>query len=159
MLTELEKKAIVKSWRLVVPIGETASELFYRRLFELRPDYRTMFPEDMSGQRRKLITMLSFIVKAMDWMESDWEAEVDPEDDLCLVVLAMGRRHTSLYKVPDESYDTVGAALLWTLDQGLGQAFTPEVRDAWAHLYRVVSTTMKLGGMAAKVDVDLGRVA
>ena len=66
MLTELEKKAIVKSWRLVVPIGETASELFYRRLFELRPDYRTMFPEDMSGQRRKLITMLSFIVKAMD---------------------------------------------------------------------------------------------
>ena len=159
MLTQEEKQAVVNSWRLVVPIKETAADLFYRRLFELRPDYLEFFPEDMASQKRKLVTMLAFIVKAMDWMESEWEADVDPEDDLALVVLAKGRRHASLYKIPDDSYGPVGEALLWTLDQGLGGAFTDEVRGAWTHLYKVLATTMKLGGKAAKVEMGLGRVA
>jgi hemoglobin-like flavoprotein len=159
MLTAEDRAVVVHSWRLVVPIAETAADLFYRRLFELKPEYRALFPDDMAKQKRKLVTMLAFIVKAMDWMEDDWQEEVAEEDDLCLVVLAMGRRHTSLYKIPDASYDTVGAALLWTLDQGLGEAFTDEVRAAWTKLYGVVATTMKVGGRASQVDIDLGRVA
>lgn len=159
MLTDADKKDIVRSWRLVVPIAETASDLFYRRLFELKPEYKALFPDDMASQKGKLVKMLSFIIKSLDWVQDDWEEEVDPEDDLCLVVLAMGRRHASLYKIPDESYAPVGESLIWALDQGLGDAFTPDLRDSWTRLYNLLATTMKMGGRAAKVEMDLGRVA
>lgn len=159
MLTDEDKKLILSSWRLVVPIAETAADLFYRRLFEIRPAYRSLFPEDLSKQKRKLVTMLAFIVKSMDWMSSQWQEDVAPEDDLCLIVLAMGRRHSSLYHIPDDSYEPVGQALLWTLEQGLGQAFTDEVRAAWTRLYGVVSTTMRMGARASRVDINLGRIA
>jgi hemoglobin-like flavoprotein len=159
MLTDPEKKLILDSWRLVVPIAETAADLFYQRLFELGPEYRPLFKEDLVAQKRKLVTMLSFVVKSMDWLDDRWKDEVDPDEDLCLVVLAMGRRHTALYHVPDASYATVGEALLWTLEQGLGQAFTPEVRAAWTKLYGVVATTMKMGGRASRVEMRLGEVA
>lgn len=159
MLTDKEKGLVVDSFRLVVPIAETAADLFYKRLFEIAPQYRPLFSDDMASQKRKLVVMLSFIVKSMDWLQEDWAEEIDPEQDLALVVLAMGRRHTSLYKIPDESYGHVGEALLWTLDQGLGQAFTDEVREAWTRLYGVLATTMKLGGRAGKLDMGLGRVS
>lgn len=159
MLTDQDKKNIVGSWRLVVPIGETAADLFYRRLFEIRPQYRALFPEDLTKQKRKLITMLAFIVKSMDWMSMQWQDDVPPEDDLCLVVLAMGRRHAELYHIPDASYDPVGQALLWTLEQGLGQAFTPDVRASWTRLYEIVSTTMRMGARGSRVDINLGRIA
>ena len=71
MFSDGEKETIRKSWRLVVPIAETAADLFYRRLFELRPDYRGLFPAEMSGQKRKLIRMLAFIMKSLDWNDSD----------------------------------------------------------------------------------------
>lgn len=70
MLTEADKQAIKDSWRLVVPIAETATDLFYKRLFELQPSYRAYFKGDMQTQKRKLFTMLAFIVKALDWPES-----------------------------------------------------------------------------------------
>jgi hemoglobin-like flavoprotein len=159
MLTDLERKAVVDSWRLVVPIAETAADLFYRRLFELQPEYRKLFHEDLAAQKRKLVVMLGFIVKSMDWMSEDWKAEIDPEHDLCLIVLAMGRRHTQLYRIPDAAYGPVGEALLWTLDQGLGDAFTDPVRKAWTHLYGTVATTMKMGGKASRIKSEFGRVA
>lgn len=159
MLTDSEKKLVLDSWRLVVPIAETAADLFYDRLFAIAPEVRHLFPEDMSKQKRKLVTMLSFVVKALDWTSAEWKADVDADDDLCLVVLAMGRRHAALYHIPDASYAPVGEALLWTLDQGLGQAFTPEVRAAWTKLYGTVATTMKLGARAAKIDLRHGEVA
>ena len=159
MLTDQEKSHIVNSFRLVVPIAETAADLFYKRLFEIAPQYRSLFSDDMASQKRKLVVMLSFIVKSIDWKQEEWAAEIDPQDDLALVVLAMGRRHTSLYKIPDESYAHVGEALLWTLDQGLGSAFTDEVREAWTRLYGVLATTMKLGGRAGRLDMSLGKVS
>lgn len=148
MLSDDEKKQIRDSWRLVVPIKETAADLFYRRLFELKPEYRALFSGDMASQKRKLITMLAFIVKSLDWPESAWRDDVAETDDLFLVVLAMGRRHGALYRVPAESYRTVGEALIWTLDQGLGEAFRPETRKAWLHVYQLVSQTMLLGSAA-----------
>jgi hemoglobin-like flavoprotein len=145
MLTISQKEAIRRSWQLVVPIADTAADLFYKRLFELEPGYRNLFGTDLAPQKKKLVGMLAFIVKAIDWKEDQWIAPVDAEEDLFLVVLALGRRHSELYKIPDASYDTVGAALLWTLDYGLGEAFTAEVRDAWARVYTLLATTMKMG--------------
>jgi hemoglobin-like flavoprotein len=149
LFSDAEKQAIQRSWRLVVPIAETAADLFYKRLFETHPDYRRFFPSDMSAQKRKLVRMLAFIVKSMEWSDAQWREEVDPSEDLMLVVLAMGRRHTDLYKIPNESYAPVGEALIWTLDYALGDAFTPETRAAWERLYSVVAQTMRMGAMSA----------
>ncbi len=148
MLNATQKQAIKRSWELVVPIAETAADLFYKRLFELAPDYRRLFPEDMAPQKRKLLAMLSFIVKAIDWNDDRWRDAVDAEEDLFLIVLALGRRHIELYQVPDEAYDAVGGALLWTLDYGLGEAFTPETRDAWTRVYGLLAQLMKMGRCA-----------
>ncbi|MGC4088105.1 MAG: globin domain-containing protein [Polyangiaceae bacterium] len=94
MISDVQKKLIQDSWRLVVPVADTAADLFYRRLFETSPQYRAFFSGDMESQKKKLIRMLAFIVKAMDWMEAQWKEEIPPERDLMLVVVAMGRRHS-----------------------------------------------------------------
>jgi hemoglobin-like flavoprotein len=148
MITEADKAAIVRSWRLVIPVGDTVADLFYRRLFELRPDYRALFPEDMKSQKRKLLQMLAFIVKSLNYVESAWREDVPPDEDLMLVVLALGRRHRDIYHIPDESYAVVGDALIWTFDYGLGEAFTDDVRKAWLLVYTLVAKTMRMGTLA-----------
>lgn len=145
MLSDQDKKNLRDSWRLVTPIMETAADLFYKRLFELRPDYRALFPGDMVAQKRKLMVTLAFVVKSADWAAESWAEDVPQNDDLFLVVLALGRRHGMLYKVPDDAYPVVGEALIWTLDMGLGEAFTSEVRAAWAKLYGLLSSIMIMG--------------
>jgi len=82
MLNKQHKDNIIESWRLVVPIAETAADLFYKRLFELRPDYRRFFPSDMTAQKRKLLATLAFVVKAIDWPEDRWRDDVSAEEDL-----------------------------------------------------------------------------
>ena len=150
MLNDAEKKLILHSWRLVVPIKDTAADLFYRRLFELEPGYQALFKADLAAQKQKLIAMLAFIVKSLDWPDSAWRDTVAEEDDLFLVVLALGRRHSELYDVPDAAYAAVGEALLWTLDYGLGKEFTPPVRAAWTKVYGLVATAMKMGRLSVQ---------
>ena len=117
-----------------------------------------LFPEDMTKQKRKLMAMLAFITKSLDWTEAQWKEDVAPEEDLFLVVLALGRRHHSLYKIPDDAYGPVEVALLWALDQGLGQTFTPELRQAWTKLYRALATNMKMGAKTSRIKMDFGRI-
>lgn len=155
VLTEQDKAIIQRTWKLVVPIGETAAELFYKRLFTLQPRYRKLFKGDLEAQKRKLITMLAFIVKSLDWDPNEWKLDVDEASDLFLVIMALGRRHSELYSVPDESYQTVGEALLWTLDYGLGEAFGPEAREAWTKIYGVLAGAMKLGRFASDAGAPI----
>lgn len=145
MLTDEQKAIITDNWRLVVPIADTAADLFYRRLFELRPEYRKLFGEDLAGQKKKLLQMLSFVVRSLEWGGASWSDEVPPDDDLFLVLLALGRRHSNLYEVPDEAYEPVLESLLWALDYGLGKAFTDEAQDAWTQAMLLISNTMILG--------------
>lgn len=119
------------SFANVLPIAETAAKLFYKRLFELDPSLRSMFHGDMKQQGKKLMDMIALVVVNLRNIE-----RVLPG------VRALGKRHAG-YRVQDEHYDTVGAALLWTLGRGLGDAFTADVRDAWAAAYEVLATTMK----------------
>jgi hemoglobin-like flavoprotein len=153
LLKDAEKNAIARTWRLVLPIAETAADLFYQRLFTLDPTLVSLFPADMTAQKRKLMKSLHFIVQGLDWPESAWADVTEEKDDVVLVVLALGRRHRNLYRVEDRHYQTVGEALLWTLDQGLGEAFTPEVRDAWTKAYGLISTLMKLARDAGVTDI------
>lgn len=150
MLTDVDKRVIRESWRLVVPIADTAADLFYKRLFELKPAYQQYFKNDMASQKRKLLAMLGFIVKSLDWPESAWRENVDEEDDLFLVMLALGRRHTELYKIPDSTYAAVGEALLWTLDYGLGKKFDAAARAAWTKVYTLISSAMKMGKLSVQ---------
>ena len=151
LLTDADKQVIKDTWRLVEPIRDTAADLFYRRLFELKPEYRPLFKNNIEAQKRKLIGMLAFVVKSLNWPESMWTEEVDPENDLFMVVLALGRRHRELYHIPDDSYEVVRDVLLWTMDYGLGEAFTPAARSAWGRVYDLVATTMKLGRGATRM--------
>jgi hemoglobin-like flavoprotein len=107
VLNDRQKHVLRESWRLVVPIADTAADLFYKRLFEQRPEYQALFKSDLAAQKRKLLAMLSFIVKSIDWPESAWQESVREDDDLFLIVLALGRRHSDLYEVPDAAYDAV----------------------------------------------------
>ena len=130
-MTNEQIKLVQDSFRQVAPIAETAAQLFYARLFELDPDLELLFKGNLSEQGRKLMQMLGLAVNSLDRM-----------DQLLPVVRSLGTRHVS-YGVRDKDYDTVGQALLWTLRKGLGDAFTPEVKEAWATTYTVLSTTMQ----------------
>jgi hemoglobin-like flavoprotein len=121
------------SFTQVQPIAVDAARLFYSRLFEIDPSLRPMFRGDMDEQGRKLMQMIGVAVGSLRRLEQVLPAVED-----------LGRRHAG-YGVRDEHYATVAAALLWTLEQGLGEAFTPEVRDAWAAMYELVSSAMKRG--------------
>ena len=127
-----EQIALVKeSWAKVVPISETAAELFYAKLFELDPAVREMFKGDMKEQGRKLMAILNTAVNSLDNLEA-----------IVPAVQEMGKRHVG-YGVKESDYDTVGEALIWTLHKGLEDAFTPEVKAAWLETYTLVATTMK----------------
>jgi hemoglobin-like flavoprotein len=131
MVTPTQKTLVQDTFASIAPIADDAAALFYRRLFEIDPSLRSMFRGDMAEQRRKLMQMITAAVKGLDRL-----------DQLVPVVQDLGRRHAG-YGVMDAHYETVGAALLWTLEKGLGDAFTLEVRDAWATVYGVLATTMQ----------------
>ena len=129
-MTPHEKRMVTQSWAQVEPISEQAAELFYGRLFELDPDLKALFKGDMQAQGRKLMASLALVVTSLDDL-----------DGLVPVLQVMGRSHRG-YGVKASDYDTVGAALLWTLGQGLGEAFTEDVKASWTEAYGLVATTM-----------------
>jgi hemoglobin-like flavoprotein len=131
-MTPQQKMLIHNSWRQVVPIADIAAKMFYDRLFEIDPGLRPLFVRtDMATQRTKLVQALATVVGALDQVE-----------DIVPVLEDLGRRHAG-YGVKDSHYDTVGAALLWTLEKGLGEAWTPAVNNAWAAAYTLVATVMR----------------
>jgi hemoglobin-like flavoprotein len=138
MITPQQKELVQKTWVMVVPIADTAAELFYGRLFELEPEYKAMFKNDMTEQGKKLMKTINIAVEALD--------DVEP---LIPVLKKMGADHVG-YGVKDRDYNVVGAALLWTLEKGLGDAFTDEVKNAWGAVYEVLATVMKEGAAEAE---------
>jgi hemoglobin-like flavoprotein len=90
--------------------------------------------------------MLAFIVRGLDLDPNAWDDDAEEEEDLFLVVLACGKRHTQHYHVPEDSYPAVGETLLWALEQTLGDAYTDDARAAWTELYQVLARTMIMGG-------------
>jgi hemoglobin-like flavoprotein len=123
---------VQQTWEMVIPIADDAAQLFYNRLFELDPSLRPMFAHsDMAEQRKKLMQMITVAVRGLGRL-----------DDLVPAVQALGKRHVG-YGVRDAHYDTVGSALLWTLEQGLGAAFTDEARSSWAATYYTLANVMK----------------
>ena len=137
----LQIELVQSSFARVEPIADTAATLFYTRLFELDPSLRLMFRGNIAEQGKKLMTTLKVVVNGLTRLEA-----------LVPAVQALGRRHAS-YGVADEHYDTVADALLWTLQQGLGEYFTPDVAAAWCAAYGILADVMKAS--AAEVDAAM----
>jgi nitric oxide dioxygenase len=123
-------KLVQESFSKVAPISETAAEIFYDCLFEVAPSVKAMFPADMTEQRKKLMGMLAAVVNGLGNLESILPASS-----------ALAKRHVS-YGAKPEHYPVVGGALLWTLEKGLGEAWTPELADAWTAAYGTLSGYM-----------------
>lgn len=136
-MTPTQKSLVQQTFLSVVPIADKAAALFYGRLFDVDPSLRPLFKTDLTEQGRKLMQMIGYCVSKLDALE-----------ELLPAVRQLGGKHAG-YGVRENDYETVGGALLWTLERGLGSAFTPEVKDAWATAYGVLAATMKEGAATA----------
>jgi hemoglobin-like flavoprotein len=122
---------VQESFQQVASIADQAAEIFYRHLFSLDPQLRSLFPSDMQTQGRKLMQMIGLAVHGLKSPET-----------LIPAVQALGRRHVA-YGVEEKDYEAVGKALIVTLEQGLGADFTPQVREARLATYQLLAETMK----------------
>jgi nitric oxide dioxygenase len=131
----------------VLPVSDLAASLFYDRLFTVDPTLRGLFPHDLEKQKRALMATLQVAVERLDQL-----------DELVPLLQQLGLRHAG-YGVQPAHYPTVGSALLWTLEQGLGAAFTPAVREAWASAYDLLAATMLAGAARAPAHPPGDRTA
>lgn len=149
MLSDAEKKAIRETWQLVLPVAETAADLFYRRLAEQNPALRAESHEQLIAQRKEFVTTFSFIVRSVVWEASEWRMETPDDGDLFLAMLALGQRGTPLARLFEEQYSTAGETLLWTLTYALGKRFDAKARAAWTRLYTLLANAVRLGRLAS----------
>ncbi len=129
-MTPEQIQLVKSSFAKVAALGDAVAAMFYERLFALDPGLRRMFSSDLTAQRAKLMAALRTVVGSLDRL-----------DQILPAVRELGRRHAH-YGVEPEHYATVGAALIWTLEQGLGGDFTPETRRAWVDAYSLLAWTM-----------------
>jgi hemoglobin-like flavoprotein len=130
-MTPQQIALVQSSWQKVLPIRIAAADLFYARLFEVAPEVRTLFRRDVHAQGAMLMAMLDAVVGRLSRL-----------DELLPTAEALARRHVA-YGVRATHYDSVGVALLWTLEQGLGPAFSADLRAAWASAYELLAAAMK----------------
>jgi hemoglobin-like flavoprotein len=129
-MTPDQVKLVQQSFSKVVPIADQAAILFYDRLFEVAPQVKSMFPTDLTEQRKKLMATLAVVVGGLSDLPSILPA-----------ASALAKRHVA-YGAKPEHYPVVGSALLWTLEKGLGDGWTPEVATAWTTAYGTLSGFM-----------------
>ncbi|MEM6620795.1 MAG: globin family protein [Pseudomonadota bacterium] len=129
------------SFRKVVPIADAAAAMFYGRLFDIAPEVKPLFKGDMAEQGQKLMATLGVVVNGLRDLEK-----------ILPVAQGLAGRHV-VYGVTPVMYKPVGEALIWTLEQGLGDAFTPEVKNAWIDAYTLISEAM-VSSAYAEIKVD-----
>lgn len=121
---------VQRSLKDVVPVADLIGVTFYERLFETHPEVRPMFPKDIKPQARKLVQMLAMVVNGLHRLPA-----------IHAEVAALARRHKD-YGVIDAHYPVVGETLIWTLEHNLGEAFTPQVKEAWLTAFAALSGVM-----------------
>ena len=141
-MTPQQISLVQSSFKSVAPIASKAADLFYYRLFVIAPEVRQLFPAKLSEQKIKLMAMLTKTVNNLHQL-----------DAILPAVRQLGERHRG-YRVSAEHYATVGAALLWTLQQGLGAGFTSEVKAAWSEAYRTLAGAMQEGERHARAIAE-----
>ena len=129
-MTPDQVRLVQQSFAKVAPIADQAAIIFYDRLFEVAPAVKALFPADLAEQRKKLMATLAVVVNGLSNLEAVLPA-----------ASALAKRHVS-YGARPEHYPVVGGALLWTLEKGLGEAWNPELADAWTTAYGTLSGYM-----------------
>lgn len=137
-MTPQQITLVKESFIKVLPIKDVAAAAFYDRLFTVDPSLKPLFKGDMQSQGRKLMTAIGTVVAALDRL-----------DTVLPTVQDLARRHVG-YGVKNSHYATVGGALLDTLASAFGDEFTPELRDAWATAYGILSGAMIEAAKSAK---------
>lgn len=141
-MTPEQKKVLRESWQYVSALGDGAIALFYERLFETQPGARELFAaSDMPTQRRKLFAALELLIASLDRLET-----------ILPTLEVLGRRHQA-YGVTSEHYDAVGSALLWTLERGLGDNWSPMMRSAWTDAFGLVAGVMRAAANPAETSL------
>lgn len=141
-MTPTQLELVQNSWEKVVPIAKDAASLFYGRLFQIRPDFKRLFSDDIEEQGKKLMQVLTTVVRGLKQL-----------DKLEQTVWQLGRRH-AVYGIKDEDYAPVAQALLWTLQQGLGSAYTKETEAAWTQAYTILANVMQAGANFEYANYD-----
>jgi hemoglobin-like flavoprotein len=136
-MTPEQKRLVQESFSRVLPIKDQAAGLFYDRLFTLDPSLRALFKGDIKRQGALLMAMINTAVNGLNRL-----------DEIVPAVQQLGRRHAD-YGVRREHYATVASALLWTLEQGLGEAWTPPVKEAWTACYGLLADVMQKAAAGA----------
>jgi hemoglobin-like flavoprotein len=129
-MTPDQVKLVQQSFAQVAPIADTAAGMFYERLFTIAPAVKPLFHGDMAEQRRKLMATLAVVVGGLGNIETVLPA-----------ASALAKRHVA-WGVKPEHYDSVGAALLWTLERGLGESWSSDLAAAWSAAYGTLSGYM-----------------
>jgi hemoglobin-like flavoprotein len=142
MITEAQIALVQSSFAHVLPIADAAGEMIYGRIFTLAPETRSLFDDDIAPQASRLMVAVKAAVDGLGNIE-----QIAP------FLVKLGGRHVR-YGVKPEHFDVGGEALLWTLEQGLGDLFTPDVRDAWAAAWDVVATAMVSGMKQAAASLE-----
>jgi hemoglobin-like flavoprotein len=144
-LTEDQKRLVRASIGRAERMAEVVGLNFYQRLFQLDPTLRPLFQNNIQEQSKKLMATLKMVVDGLDYSQ-----------DLVASIRSLGRRHVQ-YGVKEHHYDTVGEALLWALEKGLGPEFPPEARRAWLIVYTWLAATMKEAAAEAQSSFDTTR--
>ena len=147
MITEAQIALVQSSFLHVLPIADTAGQLLYGRIFVLAPETRSLFEEDIAPQARRLMTAVRAAVDGLDNLE-----QIAP------FLVKLGARHAR-YGVRPEHFDVGGEALLWTLEQGLGELFTADVREAWTAAWGVIAGAMVSGIEQAAAELETAGAA
>ena len=130
-MTQEQKDQVKWSWGQVARLEPVVvGGLFYNRLFEIAPEVKSLFRNAIPEQSKKLIAMIGYVINKLDSLD-----EIQDE------VGKLARRHIQ-YGVKEEHYAVVGSALLWTLEKGLEQHWTEDLKDAWTTCYTILSSAM-----------------
>jgi hemoglobin-like flavoprotein len=140
MITTAQIELVQSSFQQVLPIADAAGMLLYERIFFLAPESRALFDDDIASQAKRVMAAVKVAVDGLGRL-----------DDVAPFLVRLGARHVR-YGVRPEHFAVVADALLWTLEQGLGAAFTPDVRDAWVAAWNVIADAMATGMRQAAFD-------
>lgn len=131
MLTESQIALIKNSWKAFRNMDPVlVGDVFYSKLFLEYPQVKSLFHISKAEQSKKLIDMLNVIVGRLDKL-----------DELSDDIRNLGQRHVQ-YGVKPHHYKAVGESLLWTLQQGLGIDWTPELHEAWQTCFNLLASAM-----------------
>jgi len=142
MITTAQVALVQSSFAQVLPIADAAGMMFYERIFTLAPEARALFGDDIALQASRTMGAVKTAVDGLDDI-----------DQVAPFLIRLGARHVR-YGVQPEHFDLVGGALLWTLEQGLGELFTDDVREAWTAAYGVIAGAMLTGMEQATAKLE-----